>query len=364
MQFFYWMMKLLHFVFLFTDKSSKQMDDYMCMKNETVNNQSCEWCTGQTCKEDCMQNKNYSGQITGIADLCNANDYRNFTYNADEAFKLALFSAIAYSDEPGKCLRELFPKKDYTLFYVYLRNCDDYVFTYDKQCSAFATLSHRNQEIIVAFRGTRGVKQIIDQMLITLGTPSVSSAVGGKVQRYFNNVYEKFYFNIKHLIKDLNQWFPMYVVKLTGHSLGGTAASITSAMLVKDKVLKPDQILLYTFGMPKVGNKEYAEAFNRLVPHSWRVVRGGDSVARLPFCSLAICSLFSEPYHHETKVLYSGTEMDKYSEYIICDEKHDPQSKCKEKRKKRGGLNHLTKKHKIYFGIPIGTYCRDHVLKK
>jgi predicted lipase len=293
----------------------------------------------------------------------NSND--KLSYNVDEAYKLALFSAIAYSDEPAKCLTELFPGSDYSLVSVFVKKCDDFYFKYEKQCQALVAYSTRNKEIIVSYRGTREVKQIVDQVLAVIGIPSVSSDVGGKVQKYFNNVHSKFYSNIKYLVQDLIQWFPGYKVKFTGHSLGGTAASIASAMLVKDNVLKSDQILLYTFGMPRVGNKRYALAHDRLVPYSWRVVRSGDAVARLPICRLGTCTLFNGPYHHGKKVLYTDSEMDTDSNYIVCNGNEDSKSKCENNsRRKRRFVDTLINKHKLYFNIPIGTYCRDHILKK
>lgn len=325
----------------------------------------CIWCPfDQSChtrwspRNDCLIQQSLNKQSQ-----CDARDSGNFSYDPEEAYKLALFSAIAYSDEPSKCLERLFPKSDYTIFSILLKKCDNFFFDYDKQCLAFVTFSHRNKEIIVAYRGTRGIKQTVDQVLTVLSIPSVPSAVGGKVQKYFNNVHNKLYHSIKYLVQDLIQWFPKCTVKLTGHSLGGAAASITSAMLVKDGVLKPSQTVLYTFGMPRVGNKHYAFAHDKLVPNSWRVVRNGDPVARLPFCSLATCSIFDGPYHHGTKVLYTGSKMDRNAKYVICQGNEDSRLKCLQRhRKKRAAMDRILENHKVYFDIPIGTYCRDHIL--
>jgi hypothetical protein len=41
-------------------------------------------------------------------------------------------------------------------------------------------------------------------------------------------------------------------------------------------------ICMMNFGSPRVGNRAFAREFNRLVPHSFRVVCGCDLVARMP----------------------------------------------------------------------------------
>ena len=38
----------------------------------------------------------------------------------------------------------------------------------------------------------------------------------------------------------------------------------------------------YTFGSPRVGNHQFAAAYNRLVPNTWRVFDPRDQLARVP----------------------------------------------------------------------------------
>ncbi|KAL4239173.1 hypothetical protein ACF0H5_003875 [Mactra antiquata] len=357
---------------------NEHKDCKTCTRHKTWNQEPCRWCPlDQEChakwslRNHCKWNQNILSERK-----CYKNNGGKMGYNSTEAYKLALFSAIAYSDEPDKCLQALFPKNDYYVVNTIRRNCGDYFFNYDKHCLVFLVYSHKNREVIVAFRGTRGIKQIIDQVLTHVTLPVVSSAIGGKVQHYFNNVHEEFYHQLKNLINDLKNWFPKYRIKLTGHSLGGAAASITSAMLVKHNILKPEDISLYTYGMPRVGNKRYALEHDRLVPDSWRVVRDDDVVAKLPTCKLFKCSFFNGPYHHGNKIIYPGHTMTQHSRFYLCKGNEDTKSECKKftrgklmlsvhfNRLKRGTFKYSLDKHKNYFGIPIGTFCRDHILKQ
>lgn len=65
-------------------------------------------------------------------------------------------------------------------------------------------------------------------------------------------------------------------VYLTGHSLGGAAATIAGARLLSLGV-NPDQIEVITFGAPAVGNKAFVDQFAPVLPLT-RVVIDGDPI--------------------------------------------------------------------------------------
>jgi len=66
---------------------------------------------------------------------------------------------------------------------------------------------------------------------------------------------------------------------LTGHSLGGAAATLAGARLL-DMGISPEQIEVITFGAPAVGNAAFAEKFNAVL-NLTRVVIAGDPVVTL-----------------------------------------------------------------------------------
>ncbi|AJQ27028.1 lipase family protein [Pelosinus fermentans] len=65
-------------------------------------------------------------------------------------------------------------------------------------------------------------------------------------------------------------------IYLTGHSLGGAAATLTGARLISMGI-RPEQIRVITFGAPAVGNAAFAAKFEPLLPLT-RVVNSGDPV--------------------------------------------------------------------------------------
>lgn len=63
---------------------------------------------------------------------------------------------------------------------------------------------------------------------------------------------------------------------LTGHSLGGAAATLSGARLLSMGI-NPDQIRVITFGAPAVGNAAFAAAYEPTL-HLTRVINSGDPV--------------------------------------------------------------------------------------
>ena len=128
--------------------------------------------------------------------------------------------------------------------------------------------------------------------------------------------------------------YPGFNVQINGHSLGGAIASLTSAALVYDKVLREEKKSLYTFGMPRVGVKEYTASHDKLVNNSWRVVHYKDVISHLPTCTIVTgCDLTNGPYHHRTEVFYPSVNMIKSSPKIVCERKEFPVYCLREKQR-------------------------------
>ena len=69
--------------------------------------------------------------------------------------------------------------------------------------------------------------------------------------------------------------------RLVGHSLGGAIATLCAIDLQYNFSPKID-VEAYSFGSPRVGNREFTDSYNRRVPNTWRVVNGWDAVVGLP----------------------------------------------------------------------------------
>ncbi|KIH45758.1 hypothetical protein ANCDUO_24196, partial [Ancylostoma duodenale] len=69
---------------------------------------------------------------------------------------------------------------------------------------------------------------------------------------------------------------------INGHSLGGALASLAAFSVINDSMVAKEKLTLLTLGQPRVGDKTFAEAYNKQVMNSFRVVRAGDSMPYLP----------------------------------------------------------------------------------
>ncbi|XP_053403188.1 lipase ZK262.3-like [Mercenaria mercenaria] len=305
---------------------------------------SCMKCTNSDISKLCSVKE---------AEKCNRDNLNNGKsgeFEPYDAFNAARYSAVAYTDHPTDCADKILPGLP-EVVEVIGRRCN-YLIKYE-ECFAFTAVSHPLKKIILAYRGTASPLQLIEQ-IVTIVKLKVPAKGGGNVQEYFSNANDQIYPCAKSSIKDLVNKYPNYRVVVTGHSLGGAIASIASAHLSFDNVIDKDKTTLYTFGMPRTGDRSYAKNHDRLVPKSWRIVHFRDIVAQLPPMTL---SSFS-PYHHQREIFY-GKDMSVISDYIECFKYEDPE--CK--NSVSPSISSIDY-HIIYYGIPVGSHCDDKMSRR
>lgn len=133
-----------------------------------------------------------------------------------------------------------------------------------------------NEEIIVvSFRGTTDTKDWI----IDLDLKLIEGLFEGKVHCGFYTSLSNVWQQIERTIaafrdnKEKSLWF-------TGHSLGGALATLAVARFREED--RPVDGL-YTFGQPRVGDRQFARNFNfDFKPYAFRFVNNNDTVTRIP----------------------------------------------------------------------------------
>lgn len=335
------------------------LDCYSCTR-KTSWSKTCRWCPLDSACHAYGSLVNPCKVYQNIQDP-NKCYNKTFTgYDPNTAYVNTLLSAVAYSANPQSCADRILSKNGFRLVESIARKCDQNKFFNYEHCYAYTGVSDSLKIIVVAFKGSvKGLAQIVDEMISVLFVPKTRFPAGGKVQVYFYDTFSLFYLCIKDSIASLVRKYPDYNIMVTGHSLGGALASLTAASLIFDNIVTTNKISLYTFGMPRVGDKDYALAHDKLVTKSWRVVHYKDIVAHLPTCNLftGSCAITNGPYHHGTEVFYNAADMIVNSTYKICHSDEDESCsnaivndcfptyvKC---------INY----HRNYFGIRVGTYC-------
>lgn len=128
----------------------------------------------------------------------------------------------------------------------------------------------------VAFRGTDEVRDWIDNInALTIPTP-----LGGQ-HRGFVSALDKIYHAVSQEVgavrHEAAEPLPLY---LTGHSLGGALATLYAARMMEEDY---PFYSLYTFGSPRVGDREFARTFNvEAKDRTFRFCNNNDIVTRAP----------------------------------------------------------------------------------
>ncbi|KAM7462315.1 hypothetical protein LguiA_030436 [Lonicera macranthoides] len=163
------------------------------------------------------------------------------------------------------------------------------------------------KRLVVAFRGTEQTRWkdlMTDLMLVPAGLNP--ERIGGdfkqevQVHSGFLSAYDSVRSRMISLIKlavgytdDSAQPLSKWHIYVTGHSLGGALATLLALELSSSQLAKRGAIsvTMYNFGSPRVGNKKFAEVYNKKVKDSWRVVNHRDIIPTVPrlmgYCHVA-----------------------------------------------------------------------------
>ncbi|WKY12677.1 hypothetical protein Q1695_003906 [Nippostrongylus brasiliensis] len=262
--------------------------------------------------------------------------------NYDEmlARKLLNMAASAYGEQEEECINRTYPAfEGYKVLSSSQMICDDF----NNTCKGYIAASHVTKELLIVFRGTKAKGQLLLEGL--------------------------------YAINPLVKFFDMgsgYRVTITGHSLGGALAALAAARIVKQGFRRGDQITMYTFGEPRVGDHTFATNFDSMIKNSYRVVFRRDLVPHLPACAndqswfgereanqTCDVNVKGKPYHHSTEIWYPYS-MEPGSSYVECTGQPTGEDfTCSDKiRFYLERLNSYIWDHKHYFTVRVSRYGR------
>jgi len=146
-------------------------------------------------------------------------------------------------------------------------------------------VNNNAKRIIVAFRGTQGMSQLMKEALqskaVTYGLHRINNAV---VTQYF---YQKYVSSLRAdflgQFRALANQHRGYQFLFTGHSLGGAFATHAALDVALSNLVPRNQMKLYTFGSPRVGDFNFASAVSNTI-QNFRVTNKHDIVPHLPPC--------------------------------------------------------------------------------
>ncbi|KDP40015.1 hypothetical protein JCGZ_02013 [Jatropha curcas] len=186
---------------------------------------------------------------------------------------------------------------------------------------SFVGVAKNLNAIVIAFRGTQehSIQNWVEDLFwkqLDLNYPGMPDAMvhHGFYSAYHNTTLRP---GILNAVKRAKDYYGDLDIMVTGHSMGGAMASFCGLDLTVNHEAK--NVLVMTFGQPRIGNAVFASYYSRLVPNSIRITNNHDIVPHLP----PYYSYFPQKtYHHFPREvwLYSiGLGSLVYNVEKVCD---------------------------------------------
>lgn len=159
-------------------------------------------------------------------------------------------------------------------------NPADNLYTYMNTDTAFMwTTDSLHKSLYISFRGTILDETNIQTDLYQTLVPFVTTmnAKTNISQGFFNA-----WAGIRNDVLSVISKIQPTNVYLTGHSLGGALATLAAFEIKYYQRQIPYNVVVYTFGSPRVGDIGFASMYNKLVSKSYRVHNLGDPIPHFP----------------------------------------------------------------------------------
>lgn len=155
---------------------------------------------------------------------------------------------------------------------------------------------------IVVFRGTQTTRDWLANLQLEQSDYIQAGVKQGQVHRGFFRVYTTLAPQTRSAVSQLDATVPCYI---TGYSLGGALATLATADSAANNPTLKEQLRLYTYASPRVGNPAFANFYEKLVPNTYRIINLTDTVVMVPPSEVR-----NQEYRHVGQpwsfVLYTG----------------------------------------------------------
>lgn len=149
----------------------------------------------------------------------------------------------------------------------------------------FVAISRSDKLIVLAFRGSNSPQNEAEDLKIDfVNVPEFCECC--KVHHGFWESWRGISKSIIQLLVKLHDENPDYRVAITGHSLGGAEATLAAGEIWNLGAWWTDNVELYTYGSPRIGNTQTVRFLSQQSSKSYRVTAMQDPVPRVPPTSL------------------------------------------------------------------------------
>lgn len=188
---------------------------------------------------------------------------------------------------------------------------------YKKITFGYIFVSTDRKQLILAFTGTSYPYQW--RKILEIWQAHASRLHNYKEGMRLHSGFYQMYCLIQRQLRKILSEYAGYKLFITGNSLGG-ALSVIAGLDLAD-MFDRNNIVVYTFGSPRAGNHIFAQQYNKLVPHTFRVFNTEDLYATL-IPSLGVGDNLYEHVGHNIPftinvLSYTGNHGDAYTNYLL-----------------------------------------------
>ena len=145
----------------------------------------------------------------------------------------------------------------------------------------FIAVSKSDKMIVLAFRGSDSKQNWAENLKFdTVDVPEFCKSC--KVHHGFWESWGGISEQVLQSVAKLHEVHPDYRVAVVGHSLGGAEAIIAAGVVRNQGQWWADNVELYSYGSPRVGNLDTVDFLSKQSTKSHRVTAMDDPVPRLP----------------------------------------------------------------------------------
>jgi hypothetical protein len=150
------------------------------------------------------------------------------------------------------------------------------------QSKGIVTHNDRLKTIIISYKGTKSFTEVLRNSKFWSVSPSWKTPPGVKIHSGFIQMYSSLRSSMTAPVLKLARKYPDYQIVFLGHSLGGALALIAATDFFENYGFE-DRIFVYTFGKPRVGNREWAKYVNGMpfIDRVFRITTFGDLFVHL-----------------------------------------------------------------------------------
>lgn len=239
---------------------------------------SCELCQTAGCGW-CPKSNQCQGSTSlcdGEANLKNSTCwpevYNHTGFNREETYRMMRYSFAAYYQNP---------KRHGLPDHVQVVKTFKYKLGVWDSAFGFVALDETAREIVLAFRGSETLTQLMVEILYHSLVPWKGDKQV-RVNEFFMWAADDLLPQITPVLQDLQQKCGDCRLMATGHSLGASMAMIAAYNI---SFWSPRTPILWTFGQPRSSNGAFARMVEKQLPVIFRVVNAADPVPHIPLCT-------------------------------------------------------------------------------